>query len=254
MRTRKTMTVLVLAALIALGLNLVAPSYGLTILIDFGNAVSWRGVDTPSPDINGNYWTSVWSGAYYPDLIDIDGNTTTIDFGFATPGGTDSYNGPAGVTSNPPTAAEIAATDIDAIALGDLGINEAAMDFYDTSTFEIQGLDPTKIYNLTFFGSHKYSDDDTTVYSVYTDSTYSSLVDSVSLDVQLAGSPWLHNRDTVATIYGLAPQASNILYVKFIGANGNLGYLNCMQIEEIPEPATVALLFVGGLLALKRRR
>lgn len=134
----------VLALLLALGLNM-APVYGQTVLIDFGNASSWRGVPTPSPDTNGHYWNSVWSGAFYPELKDIDGNATTIDFGFAIngAGGTDSYNGPAGVTSNPVTAAQIAATDIDAAALGNLGIKEAAMDFYTSSTFEIQGLDPT---------------------------------------------------------------------------------------------------------------
>ncbi|HOQ04692.1 MAG TPA: hypothetical protein PKY88_05715 [Anaerohalosphaeraceae bacterium] len=208
--------------------------FGQTILIDFGNASSWRGVTTPSPDLNGHYWNSVWSGAYYPNLLDINGNPTSIHFGFSIggAGGTDSYNGPAGVTSNPPTPAQIAATDIDAAALGNLGIKEAAMDFYDSSRFEIQGLDPTKTYNLTFFGSHKYSDDDTTVYSVCTDNTYSSVVASASLKVADAPNSPNHNRDKVVTISDLDPQTFNILYVKFAGINGNLGYLNCMQIEE----------------------
>jgi len=247
------MNIVVLAVLLAFALNAAAPAYSATVLIDMGNAISWRGVNTPSPDGNGNYWNSVWSGAYYPDLIDTNGNATAIDFGFSTAGGTDSYNGPAGVTSNPPTPAEIAATDIDAAALGNLGVKEAAMDYYTNSTFEIQGLDPTKTYNLTFFGSHKFGGI-TTVYSVYTDNTYTTLVDSVSLDVTDAAMPWLHNRDTVATITGLSPQTFNILYVKFNGINDTEGYLNCMQIVEVPEPATLALLLAGGLLARNRRR
>ena len=245
----RNIRVSVLAVLV---LGMVAPVYAGTILVDFGNAVSWRGVDAPSPDVNGNYWTSVWSGAYYPDMVDINGNATTVDFGFSNPGGTDSYNGPAGVTSSPVTPAEIAATDIDAVALGNLGVNEAAMDFYTNSTFEIQGLDSTKTYNLTFYGSHKFGGV-TTVYEVYTDNTYTTLVDSASLDVTDAASPWLHNRDTVATITGLSPQVSDILYVSFAGINATEGYLNAMQIDEVPEPATMALLFIGGLLARKRR-
>ena len=232
MKTRNIIVVSVLALLFALDLNMIAPAYCETILIDFGNASSYRGVDTPSPDENGNFWNSVWNAAYYSDLIDIDGNATAVDFGFASAAGTDSYNGPAGVTSDPITQAMIDATDINAAAIGNLGINEAAMDFYVSSTFEIQGLDPTKTYNLIFFGSHKYSTDDTTVYSVYTDNTYSALVDSANLDVQQTGSPSLHNRDTVAVINDISPQTGNILYIRYIGSNGSLGYLNCMQIEE----------------------
>lgn len=247
------MTVWIVAALLALGLNLVVPAFGTTVLVDFGNGISWRGVNAPGPDANGNYWNSVWSGAYYPGLVDIAGSATSINFGFSSAGGTDSYNGPAGVTSNPPTPAEIAATDIDAAALGNLGVKEAAMDFYTNSTFEIQGLDPTKKYNLTFYGSHKFGGV-TTVYSVFTDGSYTTLVDSVNLDVTNAAMPWLHNRDTVATLSGLSPQTANILYVKFEGIEGSEGYLNCFQITEVPEPATLLLLVAGGLLARRRQK
>jgi hypothetical protein len=252
MKTRnsaKRWTVLLAIALLAAG-----PALGTTILLDFGNSISWRGVNVPNPDANGHYWNSVWSGAYYPGLIDINGNVTSINFGFSSAGGTDSYNGPAGETSNPPTPAEIAATDIDAAALGNLGVKEAAMDYYVNSTFEIQGLDPSKKYNLTFFGSHKFSPDTTTVYSVYTDNTYTTLVASVTLDVQDAMYPWLHNRDQVATLTGLSPQTFNILYVKFSGLTGVEGYLNALQIVEVPEPAMMSLLLAGGLLIRKRSR
>lgn len=246
MTMRSMMIVSVLAVLCAAGVNVV-PAQGQTILIDFGNASSWRGVTTPNPDGSGHYWTSVWSGAFYENLPDIDGNATTVNFGFSFAGGTDSYNGPAGVTSAPVTQAMIDAADIDAAALGSLGVNQAAMDFYTSSSFEIQGLDPAKTYNVTFFGSHKYNDNDnTTVYTVYTDSTYAAVVDSVSL---LVGQDAMHNRDTVATIRDIEPQTDNILYVRFAGENGGLGYLNCLRIEEAlpvkarsPEPRDGATL------------
>jgi hypothetical protein len=75
-----------------------------------------------------------------------------------------------------------------------------------------------------------------TVYSVYTDSTYTTLVDTVSLAVREADMFWLHNRDTVAMLSELAPQTDNILYVQFVGSSGNLGYLNAMQIEASAAP------------------
>jgi hypothetical protein len=247
----------------AAGASLAATAQAQTVLIDLGNNDSFRGVSVPNPDGNGNYWNSLFPGLFYVDLIDIDNNVTTIDFGFSTPVGTDSFNGPAGPTSFPdPTPAEIAATDIDHAALGNLGVNEAAIDFAaspggadNRTRFEIQQLDPAKRYNLTFFGSHKFSDDDTTVYSVYSDNTYSTLVGTASLDVQTPGSPNLHNRDKVARINYLAPQASNILYVQFVGANGNLGYLNDLEITAVPEPSALLLVLSSiGLVAGIRRR
>jgi hypothetical protein len=240
------------AAAIVVGVAISAQAQ--TVLVDFGSNSSFRGVSVPNPDPNGNHWNSVAPGAPLLNAIDTGNNATAIDVFFDTPVGTDSFNGPAGPTSFPtPTPAEIAATDIDHAALGNLGVNEAAIDFAaspggadNRTRFQIQELDPTKLYNLTFFGSHKFSDNDTTVYSVYTDNTYSTLVDSVSLNVQTPGSPHLHNRDTVARLSNLAPQASNILYVQFVGSQGGLGYLNDFELTVVPEPGSL-LLFAGGL-------
>ncbi len=226
-----------------------------TVLFDLGSDESFRGVSITGPDNNGHYWNSVWSGAFYPDVQDINGSPTTIDFGFSAATGTDSYNGPAGPTSIPPTAAEVAATDVDTVALGNLGGSLAGpFDYYVNSRFEIQGLDPSKTYNLTFFGSHKFEGDVTTIYTVYTDNTYTIPVASAFLNVRDANFPWLHNRDQVATLSNIAPQASNILYISFQGASGGLGYLNDMQIQAVPEPTSM-LLFAGlSVLGLRRRR
>jgi hypothetical protein len=233
-----------------------------TVLVDFGSNSSFRGASVVNPDSNGNHWNSIAPGAFITNLIDTKNNATTIDLGFDTGVGTDSFNGPAGVTSIPPTPAEIAATDINAAALGNLGGSLAGpFDFAaspggadNRTRFQIQQLDPTKRYNLTFFGSHKFSTDDATVYSVFSDSTYSTLVASASLNVQQPGSPNLHNRDKVATISNLAPQASNILYVQFVGAAGGLGYLNDFQISIVPEPSALLLTAIGLCLAIGIRR
>ncbi len=249
------------ALAIAIAVGVARGTSAQTVLVDFGNNSSFRGASVPNPDVNGHFWNSIGPGAFVTNMVDINNNPTTIDLGFDTSVGTDSFNGPAGVTSNPPTAAEIAATDIDAAALGNLGVKEAAFDFAaspgganNRARFQIQQLDPTKRYTLTLFGSHKFSTDDATLYSIYSDNTYTTTVGTASLNVQQPGSAHLHNRDQVATISNLAPQASDILYVEFVGAAGGLGYLNAIQIVAIPEPSAILLLATGAGLVLVRRR
>ena len=73
-----------------------------TLLIDFGNDASFRGATTASPDSNGNYWNSMQPGLFYTNLVGINNVGTGINFGFSSPVGTDSFNGPAGVTTNWP--------------------------------------------------------------------------------------------------------------------------------------------------------
>jgi len=214
-----------------------------TVLIDFGSDTSYRGLSVNNPDTNGNYWNSVQPGLLIPDMIDIDNNATTIDLGWDTPVATDSYNGPAGPTDETSLETDVQFTDIDAEALGNLGgALEAAFDFaagYDgiehfPVRFQIQGLNPAATYNLTFFGSHSFSDDATTVYTVYTDDTYTTAVSTASLLVQ---DPFFTpNRDRIVTINGVSPQTDDILYIEFVGETGLGGYLNDMQIEAIDAP------------------
>jgi hypothetical protein len=222
---------------------------GSIVLIDFGNNNTFRGASVSNPDPNGNHWNSVQTGVFYENLADTTNSPTTIDFGFSTAVGTDSYNGPAGDTSSGTPASHVPNTDIDMLALGILGVKEAAFDYVTNANdaeplrFEIQQLDPSQKYNLTFFGSHKYSSDTVTRYSIYTDNSYATLVGSVDLFV---GSEGTHNRDQVAVLNNIAPQAANILYVQVDGATIFSGYLNSLAIEAVPEPGA-ALLFVGGL-------
>jgi hypothetical protein len=160
-----------------------APPPSSTVLLDFGNNQSYRGTNTPSPDIHGNFRNSVWAGALNGPLTNAAGGVTTMGLGFDASAGTDYYNGPSGATQNP------SACVIDTDALGYLGINEAVYDYYVNSTFQIQGLDPKKSYSLAFFGSHKYSASDYTTYSICSDASYSTVLTSISLYVQSPGNP-----------------------------------------------------------------
>jgi hypothetical protein len=239
-----------------------------TVLVDFGTNLSFRGASSPNPDPKGHFWNNYFPGVFFTDFKDINNNATTIDFGPDGTGvGTDSYNGPAGDTSTPPTSSHIAATDIDTVALGNLGVLEAAFDYAaspgpdapgntaaNLTRFQIQSLDTTKAYTLTLFGSHKYSADATTVYSVFNNAAYTSLIGTALLNVHDLVDASKHNRNTVATISGLVPDASGILYLQFVGATGAQGYLNSMQITAVPEPSTLILLAGSGLAICFCRR
>ena len=217
---------------------------GEPILLDLGNDSTYRGASVTSPDGNGNYWNSVGYG-YVSGLLDVTGSATSLAYAPDGVGGTDYYNGPSGGTQDP------AATVYNAAALGSLGVNEAVYDFFNNGAFQIQGLDNTKTYNLTIYGSHKYDTPGISNYEIHTDAGYSNVVASATLahnNDSINTFEWQHNEDRVATINGIAPQASDILYVKYDG------YINAMSIEVIPEPATLGLIgFFGfGLLTVRR--
>lgn len=207
------------------------------ILVDFGNDSSFGGASVANPDGNGNYWNSIWSGAFTSNLINVSNAVTTVDIGFDAAQGTGNFNGPAG--------------QVVPAALGLLGGDTNAVnDYYISSKFQIQGLDTGLTYRLTFFGSHKYSPNTSTVYSVCTDANYDTVVASVSLDVQVPGSPALHNSNQVAVLDNLAPQPNGRLYVSFAGDAGTNGYLNAMMIEALdvevpaqPQPATTQAVY-----------
>ena len=243
-----------LVAAIVLLVGQAVSSHAQTILIDFGNDFSFRGLSVPGEDSNGNRWNSLQPGLLAPNLVDVANVVTPTQLAWDTPVATDSYNGPAGSTTPIPGNPNFSHyydflpfTDIDQAALGNMGGSlQAAFDFAaspglgsvdvhgvvtDNKTrFQIQGLDPTKTYDFSFFGSHKYEGDVTTVYSVYTDDTYTTLAGTANLNVRDPLDPSLHNRDMIATIANLVPAANTILYVQFVGDTGGLGYLNDMRI------------------------
>lgn len=241
----------------------VQASYGLgqTVLIDFGNDTTFRGVTTP-----GN-WNSVAFG-YVPNLIDSTGASTTIDWAPDGLGGVDSFNSIIGPTSNPVSAAEIADADakIDKPALGDLGAAQAAIDYYvsDNGTtgvgrFQIQQVTQGQLYDLTFYGTKQFvaATDTETRFSVFDDAAYSNLLGSVVVTTGTtndAGNP--SATGTIAGIPGPA-NANTIFYIQWEGVNtSTAGFINSMSLTAVPEPVlpTAAGLAAVALAAALRHR
>ncbi len=114
--------------------------------------------------------------------------------------------------------------------------------------FKLFNLDPTKTYNFTFFGSRQTVTD-------IRDSAY-TVTGLNSLNGVLNSS---NNNTEVLTIDGITPDASNEIFIDVTaGPNNNNGigffYLGLMQVDVVPEPASLSLLAASGLLVLGRRR
>lgn len=238
-----------------------------TLLVDFANASSFRSLSSP-----GN-WNSVGTG-FAGNLIDSTGAATTVDFAPDGIGNSDSFNGPGysnqytGWDFGGDTGLQDAAIDsvrdetdgvIDKPALGDLGVAEAAMDFYSSTQgrFQIQQVTDGQAYDFTFFSSKKFpaGGETQTTFNVYDDSGYSNLLGSATLTHGSGGTP---NTDTVATISNLIgpSNANNIFYIEYEGAGvGTTGYINSLSIIAVPEPGTYALMTaVAAFLLVAIRR
>ena len=67
----------------------VSSSPARTYLVDFGTSDSFRGISTPSPDLNGNHWNGIPIGVgpspYRATMVDTTGVTNNITLGFSTP-------------------------------------------------------------------------------------------------------------------------------------------------------------------------
>ena len=103
MRTHfRSVTAVASAAFISLVVGLSSSANAQKFLFDLGATGDFRSVSVPNPDPNGHYWNSVSSSTFYPNLLDTNGNSTSVSFGFSSAAGNDSYNGPAGPTDPPP--------------------------------------------------------------------------------------------------------------------------------------------------------
>lgn len=131
--------------------------------------------------------------------------------------------------------------------------------FYNTGTagsspnLVISGLDPSKIYTFTFYGSRASSDNRTTLYTV-TNTNNSALFGTVQQNAG-AASP------VSASVGGVTGTTSATINMSLVTPSSNtFGYIAVLEIDYVsaPEPSTVALAMIGGLglffVVLRRRK
>lgn len=114
--------------------------------------------------------------------------------------------------------------------------------------FKLFGLDPTKTYNFTFFASRQTVGD-------IRDASYAITGGNNGSGVLNASN----NNTEVLKINGIVPDGSNEIFVDVTpGPNNNNSngfyYIGLMQVDIVPEPASLSLLGAAGLAVLGRRR
>ena len=220
-----------LAFSLAVGLGQAASAS--MLLIDFGDTTAVTVAD------GSNTWNTV-IGPVTSDLKDTDNNPTTIDVAFSTGF---AKNNPGGLAA--PSAA----------LLGDFAVASATADYFFTtssSSFNLEELDPSKTYNLSFFGTRDTSSVRETRYTVAGLGGPSSQVLQTS-GAGAGSGGGTGNDDTILTFTGIVPDASNSITVTYAVESGGFGYLGVLGVEVVPEPGTQALLGLGGLTLLRRR-
>lgn len=121
----------------------------------------------------------------------------------------------------------------------------AGADDNQLGQFKLFSLDPTHIYDFTFFASRQTVTD-------IRDAQY-----TVTGDISLSGVLNASNNNTdVLHINGIRPDGNNEIYVDVVPGPNNdntngFFYIGVMQVDTspIPEPSAISLFFVGPLLA-----
>jgi hypothetical protein len=272
------------AALLLAGAAM-APAGAQAVLFDFGrhdSGTNGQIVSSPATPIGGSgtyYWNSVGGAATDQDasnptftgFVDTDNNALA---GWSI-GGLSSNVASNGFLNGGLIAGADSSPSVDvginpsAANLGLFAVANATGDYWfstTSGTFTLSGLDNTKTYDFTFFGSRWGT---SARYTTYTVDGAGAPVTSGSLqttgtDIGLGaasgngGDTGLYdgNDSFTAAVLGVAPD-SGAISIAINAASGGFGYLNAMRVEVIPEPSAASLLALWGAgwaVALRRRR
>ena len=178
------------------------------------------------------------------DLKDITGNDTAIDVTLANAGsstttvglmpssGTDGYNLFNGF--------------VDAV-----GVTAV---FNATTTVTFSDLDPNMLYDIALLGNRindavASGDETFTISDVDASNNISSVITTATTSAFDLRSNTISGY--IARWDGISPGADGDLVVTI---SGDSVYLNAVRLESVPEPTTTALLGLGGLALILRRR
>lgn len=237
---------------------------GEVLYFDFGPSNAQDGTPTVGPDANGNVWNNwvpaeggvaINAGEHIGDLVDSTGANT--DIGLVVAGGFLSnglVNG--GLTSPDPSL------------LGDLAVATATQDYFFSEADDLNGggnddvpgglmltgLDPSFVYEFTFFGSRTLANESRdTEYRVIGSTEGVATLQTTGPDIGNNGA-YDGNDDALAVVSGIVPDAFGQVFIDLTVTRGRFAYLNAMRVTVVPlavaaHPADVVV-DTGGTLAL----
>jgi autotransporter-associated beta strand protein len=236
-------------AAIALLLCIPAATQAQTILINMDPGNVWNGAPQNGPDANGNLWNNLNPWNTFSWLTTSTGDSPSSNSVYrgaylgalmGTSPGVDAYNGPAGNSniSLNMTSNQVAGINL-APSLGLLAGSKAAAAGYAVANAAVGGVNTWDFgfkympggltYDATFYGANTYGG--TTLYSAYSDNTFSTVTASGSLNVGTGG---VYNSNQVVTLTGLAlgnlGTDDRTLNFSVQGTGGGNGYLNSMML------------------------
>ena len=223
----------------ALAAGLAASANATTILIDFGANAN------TTPTTGGQSWNNVTAtmaasaGEKIPDLLATTGTGTGIGLSIVS-----RFNGnnDSGTTSGSAPYPSTATGDSLFGNTESFGVGANVF-----PEFKLTGLVIGQTYHFTFFASRTGASDNR--------ETKYTITGSTSGNVTLNASNNISN----TAIYSATPNASGeIVILMGPGTNNNntnhFTYLNVLEINTVPEPGSLALAGLGGLLLLRRKR
>jgi hypothetical protein len=203
-----------------------------TLLLDFGSS-STPTQNGSAPDDPNNYWNNVTEavgsvdGGQLTNLVNTRNIETTIGLEILS-----RFNG-----ANTNGAIESAIFAPNATRDSLYGNTETWSGLTDvTPSFKLTGLNPQRVYNITFYASRLgVSDVRETGYTIEGESTTIVAFDPAN------------NIDDVVTVVGIVPDAMNEITISLAPTeNNNNGYhftyLGVMKVEEIPEQQPIIFL------------
>ena len=191
-----------------------------------------------APDASGNTtWNEMTTGSV-TDLTASDGSATTIDVSLSGAQGFTNQPGPNNLVKD--------------------RIYEHRTHDDNAFTFTISGLANSTSYDIYLYGAY---DSRTSIVNFATDFTIGGVTKTAqaltSEPTTLDGTGWIENDHYVK--FSVTSSSSGVITGTVSNhddndpnTTGDYGILSGMQI--VPEPATMSLLGIGGLLALVRRR
>ncbi len=112
------------------------------------------------------------------------------------------------------------------------------------------GLDDSLTYNVRIYSLLNQDTGRTMNFSVTNGAGFETLLNSSRADRWNAAT--LEAGGTVFS--GVSVNASNEIVVTYTDGNNAVGFMNAVVLEVVPEPASLALMGLGGLMMLPRRR